>query len=153
MTANPENWYLVGDLAFLYYWHLHDYAAAAQTYIDGSKIPGAPSSMKIMAALVAQRGGSIETARMVWTEVYNSTQDKSIRARAMDNLRGLRALEDERQLDQLAQQFKDRFGHFPARTAELLDAGMVRGNPVDPAGYPYILRAGRKAALDPKAPS
>jgi len=73
MAANPDNWYLVGDLGFLYYWRMHDYAAAAQVYMDGSKIPDAPSWMKIMAALIAQRGGSIETSRMIWTEIYNST--------------------------------------------------------------------------------
>lgn len=151
MAANPDNWYLVGDLGFLYYWYMDDYAAASQTYIDGSKIPGAPSWMKIMAALVAQRGGSIETSRMIWTEVYNSTQDKSVRERAMQTLQGLRALEDEQQLDKLALQFKDRFGHFPVSTGDLRDAGLIRGNPVDPEGFPYIFGAEGKSALDPRS--
>ena len=117
MAANPDNWYLVGDLGFLYYWHMDDYAAAAQTYIDGSKIPGAPSWMKIMAALVAQRGGSIETSRMIWTEVYNSTQDKSVRERAMQTLQGLRALEDEQQLDNSRSNSKIASGIFRSAPA------------------------------------
>ena len=149
MAANPDNWYLVGDLGFLDYWYLHDYAAASQTYLDGDKIPGAPSWMKIMAALVAQRGGSVETARMIWTEVYNSTQDRSVRQRAMETLRGLRALEDEQQLDLLAQQYKDRLGHFPATTGDLRDAGLIRGNPVDPDGNPYVYGPDGKSALSP----
>ncbi len=151
MAANPDNWYLVGDLGFLYYWHEQNYAAAAQTYMDGSKIPGAPSSMKVMAALVAQRGGSIEASRMIWTEIYDSTQDKSVRERAIQTLRGLRVLEDEQQLDQLAQQYKDRFGHFPGTTADLRDAGFIRGNPVDPDGYPYAFGPDGKSALDPQS--
>ena len=152
MAANPDNWYLVGDLGFLYYWCRHDYAAAAQAYMDGSKIPGAPSWMKIMAALVSQRGGSIETSRMIWTEVYNSTQDKTVRERAMETLRGLRALEDEQQLDQLAQEYKNRLGHFPSTTSELRDAGLIRGNPVDPAGFPYDFGPDGKSALHPQSP-
>jgi hypothetical protein len=151
MAANPENWFLVSDLGFLYYWYLQDYTAASQTYQDGSKIPGAPSWMNIMAALVAQRGGAVETARMIWTEVYNSTQDKSVRARAMQTLRGLRAIEDEQKLDLLAKQYDDRFGHFPATTGDLRDAGLIRGNPVDPDGYPYIFGPDGKSALDPNS--
>ena len=152
MAANPDNWYLVGDLGFLYYWCRHDYAAAAQAYMDGSKIPGAPSWMKIMAALVSQRGGSIETSRMIWTEVYNSTQDKTVRERAMETLRGLRALEDEQQLDQLAQEYKNRLGHFPSTAGDLRDAGLILGNPVDPAGFPYEFGPDGKSALHPQSP-
>ena len=152
MAANPDNWYLAGDLGFLYSWRLKDYPAAAQAYIDGSKIPGAPSWMKIMAALVAQSGGSIQTSRMIWTEVYNSTQDKTVRERAMETLRGLRALEDEQQLDRLAQEYKDRLGHFPSTTNDLRDAGLIRGNPVDPDGFPYAFGPDGKSALDPQSP-
>jgi hypothetical protein len=152
MAANPDNWYLVGDLAFLYYWYMNDYTAAAKTYMDGSKIPGAPSWMNIMAALVAQRGGSVDTAQRLWTEVYNSTQDKSVRARAMATLVGLRALEDEQELDRFAQQYKDRFGHFPANTGDLRDAGLIRGNPIDPAGFPYLFGPDGRSALDPQSP-
>lgn len=152
IASNPDNWFLVSDLAFLYYWRLGDYPAAAQTYLEGSKIPGAPSWMRIMAALVAQRGGSLETSRIIWTEIYNSTQDKTVRDRALKTLRGLRALEDEGELDALAQQYKSRLGRFPASAKDLRDAGLVRGNPVDPEGYPYIFGPDGKAQLDPLSP-
>jgi hypothetical protein len=152
MAENPDNWYFPSDLGFLYYWRLKDYPAAAQAYLDGSKIPNAPSWMKIMAALVAQRGGSIETSRIIWTEIYNSTDDKNVRDRALKTLRGLRALEDEQTLDGLAQQYKNRFRHFPASLGDLRDAGLIRGNPVDPGGYPYVLGPDGKSRLDPQSP-
>jgi tetratricopeptide (TPR) repeat protein len=152
MAENPDNWYLPSDLGFLYYWRLKDYPAAAQAYLEGSKIPNAPSWMRIMAALVAQRGGSIETSRIIWTEIYNSTQDKNVRDRALKTLRGLRALEDEETLDGLAQQYKNRFGHFPASSSDLRDAGLIRGNPVDPEGYSYVFQSDGKARLDPQSP-
>jgi hypothetical protein len=152
MVANPDNWYLPSDLGFLYYWRLKDYPSAAQAYLDGSKIPNAPSWMRIMAALVAQRGGSIETSRIIWTQIYNSTEDKNVRDRALKTLRGLRALEDEETLDALAQQYKNRFGHVPASSSDLRDAGLIRGNPVDPQGYPYVFGPDGKARLDPRSP-
>jgi len=152
IAANPDDYLLASDLAFIYYWYLKDYPAAADAYLQGSKIPNAPSWMRIMAALVAQRGGALETSRMIWTEIYNSTQDKTVRERALKTLRGLRALEDMQLLDQLAQQYKDRFGHFPASSADLRDAGLIRGNPVDPEGYPYVFGPDGRAHLDPQSP-
>jgi hypothetical protein len=152
MAENPDNWYLPSDLGFLYYWRLKDYSAAAAAYLEGSKIPNAPSWMKIMAALVAQRGGSIETSRIIWTQIYNSTQDRNVRDRAIQTLRGLRALEDQETLDGLAQQYKNRLGHFPSSSSDLRDAGLLRGNPVDPEGYPYVFGPDGKSRLDPQSP-
>lgn len=152
MAANPENYFLVNDLGFVYYWYLRDYPAAANAYLEGSKIRNAPAWLKIMAALVAQRGGSLDTSRMIWTEIYNSAQDETVRERALVTLRGLRALSDEQLLDQLAQQYKSRFGRFPASAGELREAGLIRGNPADPAGYPYVFGSDGKTRLDPQSP-
>jgi hypothetical protein len=151
MTENPQNWFLPSDLGFLYYWRLKDYGAASEAYLEGSKIPGAPSWMRIMAALVAQKGGSLETSRMIWTEIYNSTQDQTVRQRAITTLRGLRALEDEQQLDALAQEYRNRTGHFPASSNDLHDAGLVRGIPVDPDGFPYLFGPDGRSQLDPRS--
>jgi len=152
IAANPNNYFLAGDLGFINYWYLKDYPAATDAYLQGSKMPYAPNWLGIMAALVAQRGGAIETSRMIWTEIYNSSQDKTVRARALKTLRGLRALEDIELLDQLTQQYKDRFGHFPASSADLRDAGLIRGNPIDPEGYAYLLGPDGRAQLDPQSP-
>jgi hypothetical protein len=152
MAANPNNWYLASDLAFLDYWRLRDYAGAVDAYLAGSKMPGAPSWMRIIAALVAQRGGSLETSRMIWTEIYNSTQDKTVRERAVATLRGLRALEDEEQLDALAQEYRNRTGHFPTSIDDLRNSGLLRDIALDPAGYAYLVGPDGKAHLDPRSP-
>jgi hypothetical protein len=70
----------------------------------------------------------------------------------METLRGLRALEDEQQLDQLAQEYRNRLGHFPSTTGDLRDAGLILGNPVDPAGFPYEFGPDGKSALQPQSP-
>jgi hypothetical protein len=152
IAENPDNWYLSGDLGFLYYWRLKDYPAASAAYLVGSKIPNAPSWLKMMAARIAEKGGSLETSRVIWSEIYESTQDKTVRRQAMETLRQLRVLEDEAEIDRLAQEYSKRSGHFPASTAEMHDAGLLRGIPVDPAGYPYIFGPDGKSSLDPSSP-
>jgi len=152
IAENPDNYYLSGDLGFLYYWRMKDYPKASAAYLEGSKIPNAPSWLKMMAARIAEKGGSLETSRMIWSEIYESTKDKTVRDKAMEMLRGLRAQEDEAQLDELAQEYKNRFGHFPASTSDMHDAGLLRGIPADPAGYPYVFGADGKSGLDPQSP-
>ncbi len=152
IAENPENYFLSGDLGFLYYWRMKDYPRASAAYLEGSKIPNAPSWLKIMAARVAEKGGSLDTSRMIWSEIYESTQDKKVRNRAMEMLRGLEAREDETELDELAQEYKNRFGRFPDSTKAMLDAGMLRAIPVDPAGYPYVFGPDGKSSLVPISP-
>ena len=149
---NPDNWYLCGDLGFLYYWRMKDYPDAVDAYLEGSKIPGAPPWMKIMAARVAAMGGSLDTSRMIWSQIYESTNDKNVRNMAMKELKVLKAQADEEHLDEIAADYKKRFGHHPASTEELRAAGFVRGIPLDPEGYPYVFGADGKSKLDPRSP-
>ncbi len=152
IAANPDQWHLNADLGFIYYWRLRDYPNAAAAYLEGSKDPGAPFWLKMMAARISEKGGSLETSRLIWSQIYESSQDKTVRDKAMEMLRGLRAQEDEAQLDELAQEYQKRFGHFPASASEMRDARLLRGNPVDPAGYPYVFGADGKSSLDPQSP-
>jgi hypothetical protein len=152
IKSNPDNWYLCGDLGFLYYWRLKDYPDAVSAYLEGSKIPGAPSWMKMMAARVAAMGGSTETSRLIWSQIYESTTDKNVRKMAMKELKVLRVQYDEGHLDEIAADYKKRFGRCPTSTEELRAAGFVRGIPLDPEGYPYVFGANGKSGLDPRSP-
>jgi hypothetical protein len=151
IAANPDNWHLNGDLGFLYYWRLRDYPDAADAYLDGSKKPDAPQWMKLMAARVSAMGGSFETSRMIWSEIYESTKDPHVRKKALEQLEALKAQEDEQHLDEVAADYQKRFGRYPASTEELRTAGLLNGIPVDPAGYPYVFCDG-KSRLDPHSP-
>lgn len=152
IVANPDNWHLDGDLGFLYYWRIRDYPDAANAYLEGSKKPGAPLWMKLMAARVAQMGGSIETSEMIWSELYNSTQDPNVRKKAAEELEALKAQDDEQHLDEIAAEYQKRFGRYPTSPEELRDSGMLRGIPVDPEGYPYVFGPDGKSALNPDSP-
>jgi hypothetical protein len=152
VAANPDEWRLDSDLGFLYYFRTKDYADSAAAYLEGSKNPKAPPWMRLMAARVAEKGGSFETSRMIWSEIFESTTDPRIRQRAFEQLQGLKAEEDEQHLDELTEAYQKRFGRYPASLSELRDAGLLPGIPVDPAGYPYLLGQDGKSHLDPQSP-
>jgi hypothetical protein len=152
VAANPTVWGLDSDLGFIYYWYFHDYREAAAAYLAGSKTPTGPGWMKIMAARMEQKGGSIETSRMMWSQIYESNTNSSIRELALNNLRGLKAAQDEQTIDDIAERYRQRFGHYPTSMAALRDAGLIRGIPVDPDGHPYVLGPDEKTRLDPHSP-
>lgn len=152
IAANPDDPALWADLGFLYYWHFKDYAHAAQAYLEGSKNPQAPYWMKLMAIRIAEQGGSRETSRFLWTQIYESTRDPEVRKKAFDHLRTLKAEEDVEQLEKLVAEFNRRSGHSPASLQDLVAAGMLAGVPVDPAGYPYFVGRGGKVLLNPFSP-
>jgi tetratricopeptide (TPR) repeat protein len=151
IAANPDEWRLNTDLGFLYYWRLKDYPDAAAAYLQASQNPDTPSWVKVMAARISAQGGSIENSRAIWSELYESSTDVTVRKMAEEQLRVLKAEEDELNLDKLAEQYHEKFGHFPASSKELRDAGFLPGIPVDPAGFPYIFGSDGKSKLDPSS--
>ena len=151
IAANPTSWQLASDLGFLYYIRLKDYEKASAAYFETSKIPGAPQLFKILAARIASKGGAIETSRMIWKEVYETTQDPKVKEKAVEELKGLKAQSDELQLDQLAEEYHTRFGRYPQSVRQMVEERMIPGVPVDPDGFAYILGPDGKSRLDPKS--
>jgi len=152
IVANPDEWRLWADLGFIYYEDMKDYLKAARAYLQGSRHPQARDWMKVMAAKIAAEGGSRETSRFLWLEIYESTRDPNIRRNALEHLQALRAEGDIEQLEKLVGGFNRRFGRFPDALRELVAAGILPGVPVDPAGYPYVLAPDRRVRLNPSSP-
>ena len=150
IAANPQVWQLGTDLGFIYYWRMKDYPDAASTYLETSKVPNSPPWIKMMAARVAETGGSIETSRMIWAQIFASTKDPEVKKRASDELQGLKAQEDMQHLNDISENFKKQTGHYPSSEQELRSAGFLPGIPVDPAGYSYEIGPDGKARLSAK---
>src|SRR5437667_4364775 len=136
---NPDDWHLYEDLGFIYYSNLKDYAKASEAFLRGSKRPYAHPFLKILAAQMAQHGGELETARTLWTAVYQTSHDKYILANAAAHLRAVQADMDVTELERLAEVYRQRTGRFPVSFAEMNTAGLLRGIPLDPLGNPYKL--------------
>jgi len=152
LEANPEYWRLNQDLGNVYYLALKDYPKAGQVYLEGSKKAGAAPWMKIMAARFLEKGESRETSAMLWKEVYESTNDEALRENARINLQLLHADEDMEHLNQIAEQFRLRAGRPPRGVKELIQAGLIGGEPLDPVGYPYVIGMGGKAQISERSP-
>jgi tetratricopeptide (TPR) repeat protein len=152
IQANPDYWRLYEDLGFVYYFDLKDYQKASQAFLEGSKKPNAQLWMKVMAAKVASEGESFETSMFLWKDIYNSTADPSVKKNALLHLQLLKAKEDCRQLDLLADEYAKRFGKRPARMSEMVQAGMLSGIPGDPLGFAYIFGEDGKAELNLDSP-
>jgi tetratricopeptide (TPR) repeat protein len=144
--TNPDDWHLYYDLAFIYY-DQKDYRNAAEAFLRGSQLPNTHPFLKIMAAQMAQHGGDLKTARMMWSATYQTTQDKMIQANAAAHLRAIQVNEDVTALEHLVQAYRDRTGHFPLTFSEMVASGLIRGIPLNPLRHPYRLEYGGRVVV------
>jgi hypothetical protein len=152
LKANPEEWRLYYDLGFVYYFDMRDYAKASAALYEGSKNPKAFIWMKAMAAKIATEGNSTETSNFLWQDVYNTTKDPLVKENALRHLQLLRTEEDFKQIDMAADEYQKRFGTRPRRMSELVQSGLLLGEPVDPLGYAYVFSQAGKAELNSNSP-
>lgn len=152
LQANPEYWRLNQDLGNVYYLDLKDFAKAGQAYLEGSRKPGAQPWMKVMAARFLEKGESRETSKMLWSEVYESSTDESLKENARVNLQLLRADDDIEHINQIAEAFGARYGRRPRDMRELIQARMIGGEPQDPAAHAYVIGVDGKAHIAEKSP-
>lgn len=139
---NPGDWRLYYNLGFIYSLEKKDYLAAAQAFDQGSRVPNAHPFLKLLAARMAERGGDVETARLLWTTTYETSKDPQIKANAISHLRALQVDEVVPKLEEVVGQYTSRTGHAPENWAELVRAGYLPGVPLDPVGHPYKLTSG-----------
>ena len=112
-----------------------------------------------MKAKMLAEGGSRETAREIYTRMYEQSTDDKVKDMARKRLLQLDSLDQRDSLRKLFAAFQARAGRCPTSWKELdpllralrvpLDAS---GAPLDPSGVPYVLRAGAcEVDLDPKS--
>jgi tetratricopeptide (TPR) repeat protein len=142
IRANPNMWRLYSALGFVHYMDRKDYAAAADAFQRGSRVPNAHPFLKTVAAKMAEKSGDLETSRMLWTMTYDSVQDATIRDNAANHLLALQAESDLNGLEKVIDLFRGRTGRAPASWNELGAANLIPGVPVDPVGFPYVLAPG-----------
>ncbi len=152
IQQNPEYWRLYQDLGNIYYFTLRDNRKAAEAYDAGSKVAGAMPWMKIMAARIAERGDTRQTSRLLWTEIFQSAQESNLRENAKTHLMLLKTDDDKEQLNQLLGEYAKKLGRPAENFSDLVNAGMLRGLPVDPDGFPYIVEKTGHVELNPKSP-
>ncbi len=147
---NPDEWQLHRDLGFVYYWYLEDYTKAADAFLKGSKNPKAALWMRTFAAELLGKGGSRQTARFLWQEVYDSSENQQIKENAREHLLKLTAEEEIETLQTLVEKVEIRTGKRLSALDELGRIGFFDKIPLDPKGYAYKLDpATGKVGLSP----
>jgi tetratricopeptide (TPR) repeat protein len=143
IRENPDAWRLYYELGYVYWIELKDPAKASETFERGSRVAGAHPWMRVMAAALAAHAGETETATYMWTNILHSTEDKDLRANAINRLRCLRVDSEVKLLQSRVDQYSAQNGRFPSEWQDLIAAGLLRGVPLDPKNYRYDLVAGR----------
>ncbi len=137
----PDKWEYYMDIGFIYYWWLQDYEAAAGWFAQAADVPGASWWLRSLAANTLAAGGSRDSSRLLWQQMYDSADNDWIRNESARRLTQLRALDDIDELIAAVQQFMTLRGGPPRSWDELIADGLLPGRPVDPTGRPYVIDA------------
>ena len=140
IANHPEHWRFYLDKGFIYFWFLNDYEKAAEVFLEGSKLPGAPYWMIAIATRTLTRGGDRETARHLWRMLYQSAETSQQQDNATIHLQQLDALDEMDLLRKVIGAFHQRAGRYPGGWQELVDTGFLEKIPVDPTGTAYVLK-------------
>ncbi len=145
IAANPQAWRLHHNLGFIY-WQQKDFRAARDAYDQGARIPGAPPWMEAMKARMANEGGSRDTAREIYTRMYEQAADDNVKEMARRRLLQLNSMDERDALRRVMEAYRSKVGRCPSTWRDLenvLRALRARvdatGAPLDPAGTAYVL--------------
>jgi tetratricopeptide (TPR) repeat protein len=141
IRANPDNWHLYYSLGFLHYMELKDYEGAANAFLRGSRVPNAHPWLTVLAGKMAQKANDLQTARMLWTATYDTTQDASIRENAAQHLIAIQVAEDVTGLEKTVDLYHAKVGQLPTTFRDLAAARLVAVIPTDPFGQTYVLNS------------
>ncbi len=151
MVANPMNWQLPFDAAFINYTLLRDYEQAGRLFEIASKLPNAWQLTARWAAVATAKAGDFELARQLWLELYNNTENKRLKELAARQLRLLKLEELIHRLEQAVQSFRATEGRLPTRLGELVARGYIPAIPQEPFGGQFYLDGERVRTTTPPA--
>jgi tetratricopeptide (TPR) repeat protein len=150
MKANPMTWQLPFDAAFINYMVARDYATAGELFDIASRLPGAWFITRRWAAVAVAKAGDYETARQMWVEMYNTTENKQLRALVVRQLQNLKLNEETDRLQAAVDKFREDRGRLPENLHELVREGYVdRVPPRDPFDGEYVLDGAKVRSTTP----
>jgi tetratricopeptide (TPR) repeat protein len=144
IANNPENWRFYLDKGFIYYWYLKDYKKAAEVFLAGSELPGAPYWMIATAGRMLTAGGDRQTARELWNFLLEIADNEQMKNNAVVHLQQLDALDGIDILTEIVESYEAQTGLYPQSWQELIDKGALQGVPLDPTGVPFVLNPREK---------
>ena len=146
IAANPGAWRLHTYLGYIY-WQQNRFEEAGAAYAAGARIEGAPAWVTSMSAQMATKGGSRDTARAIYQNMYKQTSDEQMKELALKRLLQLQSLDEMDALRAVLGAHRTRAGRCPQAWLEVVAAlRAVRfpldasGAPLDPSNVPYVIK-------------
>jgi hypothetical protein len=135
IAAQPQKWQYFHDIAFVYYWHLRDFEAAALWFQRAGDLPNSANWLKPLAAGMLSASNDRASARFLWNQILKSDEEW-LRKTADRSLKQLDAFDAIDQLQVIAKRFPPPPGERYSWPA-LVRRGVLRGIPLDPVGTPF----------------
>lgn len=162
IAKNADEWRLYQQLGYIY-WKLGRFDQAAEAYEKGSAIAGAQPFMKMMAASMRTEGGSRATARQIFGQMLDGSDDPMVRLTATRRLKELDSLDEREVIDKALAEFREKNGRCANGFGEILPMLMQVRLPetrefrvdnanrlVDPTDAPYLLdKENCRSKIDP----
>jgi tetratricopeptide (TPR) repeat protein len=138
-AVNPTKWQYLYDKAFVAYWSLKDYQAAAHWFSEAAKVKGAPPWMPGLAAFMLGQGGDRRSSRFLWQQILDTSEQQYMRDNATFHLTQLDMADVADQLTALLQRYRAQTGQSVMDFSPLVRAGWLRAVPADPEGVPFLI--------------
>jgi tetratricopeptide (TPR) repeat protein len=147
IRQNPKVWRLYQHLGYIY-WRMKNYEKASEVYQQGAKIEGAPPFMQMMAAQMKTQGGSRETSRKMYEQMFAEAQDDQTKETAAIRLLELDSFDQRDLIRSALEDFQAKNNRCPSNWREIFP--LLRPNkslvfdastnaPLDPSNAPYVL--------------
>lgn len=120
-------------------WHLQDPAEGARILAAAGMRPEAPRWLTAVAARSLAGAGARETARELWRTLLERAEDGRTRSNARTHLLQLDALDRLDELNAAVRRYEERSGRRPGGWRDLVAAGLLPDEPLDPVGIPFVL--------------
>jgi hypothetical protein len=147
LRERPDRWEYMQDIGFVNYWWRHDYRAAAEWFRRAGDTPGSPWWLRSLAATTLAEGGDRQSSRTMWEAIRQSAEIDWLRNDADRRLAQLRALDEIDALQAVVNRYSARSAQPALEWQPLINAGLLRGVPIDPTGEPYAFDQAGHVAL------
>ena len=146
IAANPQAWRLHTYLGYIY-WQQDRFEEAGEAYAAGARIEGAPAWVTSMSAQMATKGGSRDTARAIYQNMYKGSDDEQMKQLALKRLLQLQSLDEMDVLRGVLTAHRTRTGRCSQVWSEVVPTLRTArfpidssGTPLDPSNVPYVIK-------------